>query len=148
MPKTTHGMFGTPIYRVWSEMVQRCTNPNNQHWSHYGGRGINVCDDWRDFVNFYRDMGDRPAPGHSIDRIDNDGNYEPSNCRWATKSVQNLNRRKKPGCSSQHRGVTWFASRNKWRATIEIDGKQRHLGYFVSEDEAGIAAELARRGLK
>jgi hypothetical protein len=141
-------MFGTPIYRVWGEMIQRCTNPNNQHWDRSGGRGIKVCAEWRDFSVFYRDMGDRPGTGYSIDRRDNDGNYEPGNCRWATKAMQEHNKPKKPGCSSRYKGVTWFASRNKWRVTIEIAGKQKHLGYFVSEDEDGAAAELARRGLK
>jgi hypothetical protein len=74
-------------------MVQRCTNPNNADYDNYGGRGITVCEDWYSFENFFADMG-VPPPGLTLDRIDNDGNYEPSNCRWATYSVQLQNRRK------------------------------------------------------
>lgn len=82
----------TPENRIWNHMIGRCTNRNDAAWEDYGGRGIKVCDRWREsFANFLADMGPRTSPRHSIDRIDNDGDYEPNNCRWATKHQQMQN---------------------------------------------------------
>jgi len=88
-----HGKTASREYCSWAAMMQRCTNPSNHKWSMYGGRGITVCDQWRDFKTFYADMGDRP-PGTTLDRIDNDGGYEPGNCRWATPVEQRANQRR------------------------------------------------------
>ena len=85
-----------PLYGIWSSMVTRCYNPNRKQYDNYGGRGIRVCDRWlgeNGFENFVHDMGERPSPEHSIDRIDVNGNYEPSNCRWATIKEQSRNKR-------------------------------------------------------
>lgn len=83
-----------PEYWVWMEMKKRCSNPKNAGYPNYGGRGISVCSRWREsFEAFISDMGWRPAAGLQIDRIDNDGNYEPANCRWTTRSENCRNRR-------------------------------------------------------
>jgi hypothetical protein len=87
-----HGMARTLAYRRWVSMVQRCTNPNNPRFKDYGGRGITVCDQWRDFSSFIADVG-MPEPGKTLDRIDNDRGYEPGNVRWATLEEQQNNRR-------------------------------------------------------
>jgi hypothetical protein len=83
----------TKTYQVWDAMVQRCTNEKNEKHYMYGGRGITVCERWLKFENFLADMGERPSPGHSIDRKNNGGHYEPGNCRWATRKEQQRNMR-------------------------------------------------------
>lgn len=84
----------TPEYRTWSNMIDRCERPGNSQYRDWGGRGIKVCSRWREsFAAFLEDMGRKPTPKHSIDRINNDGDYEPGNCRWATSAEQSRNRR-------------------------------------------------------
>lgn len=103
-----HGGTGTSEYTIWKGIKRRCNNPKEKHYVEYGARGIKVCDRWlNSFPDFLSDMGVRPTKLHSIDRIDNDGNYEPSNCRWATKMEQGRNKRN-----------------NRW---LEANGIKKHL---------------------
>jgi len=90
----THGGTYTPEYRSWQMMKSRCRNPNNASYKNYGGRGIKICKRWiNSFENFLKDMGPRPSAQHTLDRKNNDGNYTPKNCQWATKKEQVANRR-------------------------------------------------------
>jgi len=89
---TTHGKRSSKMYPIWIGMKQRCTNPKNKRYSDYGGRGITVCDSWQNFENFLADMGEAPE-GLTIDRINNDGDYEPGNCRWISMKEQARNYR-------------------------------------------------------
>jgi hypothetical protein len=101
----THGREGTTEYNSWRSMLRRCRNPKAANYRFYGGRGVTVCERWLSFEGFFADMGEKPSARHSLDRINTYGNYEPSNCRWATPSEQASNRRAKSHVlPTQHRG--------------------------------------------
>lgn len=115
---TRHGGYETSEYRIWDGMKGRCLNPDNDAYGDYGGRGIRVCDRWRDsFAAFLEDVGPRPSPLHSLDRIDVNGHYEPNNVRWATHKVQQRNRRNNRMVT--FRGETRCLS--EWAEIVGID---------------------------
>jgi hypothetical protein len=119
---TTHGLSHRPGYKRWKLMIARCTDVTSDDWNNYGGRGIKVCERWLRFENFLEDMGD-PPEGMTLDRKDNDGNYEPGNCRWATPLEQASNRR------------------DKYTSIIDADGvRALRARYDAGEDIKAIAA--------
>lgn len=131
---TKHGGGNCPEWKAWQAAKQRCYNPNNKRFHHYGGRGIKMCDRWlNSYPNFIADMGPRPSPNHSIDRINNDGNYDPQNCQWRTTTEQNNN-------FSANRRITFQGvKRNltQWEKKLnfprELIASRLKLGWTVEE---------------
>lgn len=130
-------------YTAWHGMLQRCGNPNHKYYGYYGGRGITVCDSWKDFNNFIADMGSKPSKGHSIDRIENGGNYEPSNCKWATIGEQAANKRVRSDSKVGVRGVSWHKIKQRFHVRITANKKHIHIGYYKTLEEATEARKQA-----
>ena len=134
---TTHGLESNRFYDTWKNILKRCNNPKNKSYKNYGARGITVCEEWLDVRNFVS-WAERTHPnieGVSLDRIDNDGNYEPSNCRWADKVTQNTNQRKRSTNTSGFVGVYWDISKNKWTAKVGSNNKLINIGTFKTKEE-------------
>jgi hypothetical protein len=133
-----HGLTDHRLHRIWNAMKQRCYRVKNDKYPYYGGRGITVCDEWKnDFMAFYTwSMANGYADDLQVDRKDNDGNYCPENCRWVTRFVNMQNTGTRKQTASGYRGV--FRQNNKWRVKICSDGFHYHLGYFDSPEEAAL----------
>ena len=138
--KTIHGLRGNPIYGTWVMMLYRTNNKNSRCFNNYGGRGITVCERWKNPANFIEDMYPTYKEGLTIDRIDVNGNYEHSNCRWADIYTQAQNKRAiQHNNTSGYRGASWSKIHNIWLARISIEGSRKVLGYFKTALEAAKA---------
>ena len=141
---TTHGKFGTRIYRIWTMMIQRTCNPRTKEYKRYGGRGIRVTEAWKHFENFYADMGDPPTEEHTLDRLDTDGDYCKANCRWATVVEQQNNRRDNVFLEWNGRKQTLA----QWAREVGLNPStlSRRLGAGWKLEEA-LTTPVLRRGL-
>lgn len=138
---TTHNMTKTRIYRIWNGIKQRCLNVKSKYYKNYGGRGITICNEWKqDFMFFYNwAMSNNYSAELEIDRIDNDGNYEPNNCRWVTTIINQHNKRViQKNNTSGYRGVCFDKRTKKWKSGVKYNGKHNFLGYFDTPKEAGL----------
>ena len=136
-----HGMANSSEYTAWEGMKQRVGNPNSKHYSYYGGRGIAIDARWNSFEEFYLDMGKRPE-GFSLDRIDPNGDYCKSNCRWTDWKTQSINKRKQKRNKSGKIGVD-ITPTGKYVASIRNNKKKVYLGTFDSLEEASLCRSKA-----
>lgn len=137
-----HGYSNHILYKKWENMKTRCLNQKVKEYKNYGGRGICICDEWLNSPKSFIEWGMKNGyeDGLTIDRINNDGNYEPSNCRWVTKKVQQRNQRViKSNNTSGFKGVSFYKKTQKWVAKIKINNHKIHLGYFLTNIEAAQA---------
>jgi hypothetical protein len=135
--RSYHGKTHTSEYKIWKSIHQRCNNTKANGFDKYGGRGIKVCERWsKSFNNFLEDMGERPSITHSIDRIDVNGNYEPSNCRWATPAQQSRNIRPSINSKTGACGVYYHKDGKRCKAFIKVNKKQIYLGSFDNLEDA------------
>jgi hypothetical protein len=132
-----HGMTDTRLYNIWIKMKSRCYNSNNEKYMYYGGKGITICNEWNNNFQAFYDwaMQNGYQDDLSIDRKNNNGNYEPSNCRWANRNMQSFNRQLKETNQYGTAGI-YFTKSKKWKAIITVDKKRIYLGTFNTLDEA------------
>ena len=139
---TTHGLKYHRLYSIWKGMLHRCNNSKNPRFKHYGERGIIVCKEWHDIKNFIDDMYSTFKEGLTLDRINVNGNYEPSNCRWTTVAIQNRNiQRLCKNNRSGYIGVSAINGTNRYESYLSINYKKIHLGAFNTAIEAAKARD-------
>lgn len=131
-----HGLARHPLYSTWKNMRSRCLDKSNSKYENYGGRGISICKEWLDVKNFIEWAESTYVEGMSLDRIDNDGNYEPSNCRWADITTQSINKGVRKDNTSGFVGVHLDIKTQMWITQISYHNKIHKLGKFVSIEEA------------
>lgn len=132
--KTKHNMNRTTEYKTWSSLKQRCYNKNDSKYKDWGGRGIKVCDRWiNSFENFFEDMGYKPSKSHSIERINNDGDYEPSNCIWADKKTQARNRRSSTKILHENKIIDIFLFSEKMNLSVSGARKRIWRNYKLTD---------------
>lgn len=141
-----HGLTDTKQYSMWEGMIQRCYNKNHKAYKNYGGRGILVCSYWRlNFIGFYNHIMSLPNAmnnGHTLDRKNNDGNYEPGNMQWSTRHSQMANSRIRKDNTSGYRGVSFNKGYKKWEAEISVNKERVRLGYYdLIEDAVSVRNE-------
>ena len=134
----THGLSSNKFYHTWYDMKYRCYNTMRQDYKNYGGRGITVCEEWLDVVNFVA-WAEKTYPnieGYTLDRIDNDKGYSPENCTWSDKTTQAINQRIMKNNKSGYVGVVWYKPLSKWMVQIMVNRKNKNLGYYQNIEEA------------
>ena len=136
-----HGLKNTRLYRIWGGIKDRTLNIKTREFPNYGGRGITICEEWKnDFLSFYNwAMSNDYSDELSIDRIDNDGNYCPENCRWVTSTIQSRNKRKFKNNISGYKGVSFYKNYKMFVVKINVNRKRIHLGYYKTAVEGAIA---------
>lgn len=139
-----HGLSKHPLYTVWNNMKTRCYKEYHKEYKYWGGRGINICDEWKEnFYCFYKwAMTNGYKQGLQVDRINNDGNYSPENCRFVSGRINSLNKRKQENSSSGYTGVGFCKHAQKWYSRIKIHGSNISLGYFSSRIKAVLARDF------
>jgi len=145
-PKYRHGLAGTKEYKLWCSIKKRCYNEKEPAYKYYGGRCINIYNEWfndpKSFIGYIKSLPGYGSHGLTLDRINNDGNYEPGNLRWASRHIQSTNQRAKKNNKSGYIGAVYNKNANKYSSLIILNKKRIYLGFFVNPRNAAIARDI------